>query len=66
MTMKTCIKAGALTLNHNETQVRTPSLPVKTQVKAGRVILNHNQRPIRAGLAVKTGLKAGQRYKKFY
>ena len=66
MMSQTSIKAGAISINHNETQVRTRSLPIKTRVKAGRVILNHNQRQIRTGLAVKTGLKAGQRYKKLY
>jgi hypothetical protein len=42
--VKTHIKAGGLTSNHNETLVRTPhpaaGLQVKTHVKAWEVIVN--------------------------
>lgn len=37
MTIKTNVKAGALTSNHNET------LAVRSAVKAGGVGLNHNE-----------------------
>jgi hypothetical protein len=47
MQVKTQVKAGALSLNHNQTLVRDPAprqpLKVKTQVKAGSISLNHNQ-----------------------
>ena len=40
MTVKTQLKAGALSLNHNETQraKRSPGLKVKTQLKAGKIM----------------------------
>lgn len=43
MTIKTSIKAGFVTTNHNETQLRDRSLRVKTNVKAGQILLNHNE-----------------------
>ena len=49
MTIKTNVKAGALTSNHNET------LAVRSDVNAGRIILvNHNE-----SLAVRSNVKAG-------
>ena len=43
MKTRTNIKAGALTFNHNQRQLR-----VKTSVKAGRVLVNHNETLVRA------------------
>jgi hypothetical protein len=37
MTIKTNVKAGALTTNHNET------LAVRSAVKAGALLSNHNE-----------------------
>src|SRR5262249_2173129 len=61
--VKTHVKAGNASINHNQTLGRTPqlapSLTVKTHVKAGLSGMNHNQtlmptpRPT-AGLKVKT------------
>ena len=52
MQVKTHIKAGGLSLNHNETLVRAPSqaqnLKVKTRLKAGGLSLNHNETLVRA------------------
>lgn len=48
MKMKTQVKAGALTSNHNETQVRDQKgLRVKTQVKSGQLSVNHNEKLVR-------------------
>ncbi len=41
MKLKTTIKAGGATLNHNETLRK--GVKVKTQVKAGGISLNHNE-----------------------
>jgi hypothetical protein len=42
MNVKTTVKAGSwpITNNHNEAQVRVPSLKVQTSIKAGGVIIN--------------------------
>ena len=52
MQVKTKVKAGGLTLNHNETLVRvqkpTQGLKVKTRIKAGGIQLNHNETLVRA------------------
>ena len=52
MQVKTRVKAGGLSLNHNETLVRAPSqapgLKVKTRVKAGGLNANHNETLVRA------------------
>ncbi len=39
--IKTNVKAGGLTFNHN--QATTKSIQVKTNVKAGGLTFNHNQ-----------------------
>ena len=43
--VKTNVKAGGMTHNHNETLVR--GLKVKTNVKAGLMHLNHNETLVR-------------------
>jgi hypothetical protein len=47
MKTKTRVRAGALSLNHNETLVRdvpkATALRVKTKVKAGALTTNHNE-----------------------
>ena len=52
MQVKTRVKAGGLSFNHNETLVRAPSqaqsLKVKTRVKAGGLNVNHNETLVRA------------------
>jgi hypothetical protein len=54
MQVKTRIKAGGVTLNHNETLVRAPrqaqGLKVKTRIKAGGINLNHNETLVRSTL----------------
>ena len=47
MKTKTNIKAGGISLNHNQTQVRACGLRIKTGVKAGGISLNHNQTQVR-------------------
>ena len=63
MKIKTNVKAGGWSNNHNQTVVR--SLKVKSGVKAGVVgpeyrKPNHNQ-TVASGLKVKSGVKAGRR-----
>jgi hypothetical protein len=52
MQVKTRVKAGGLSLNHNETLVCAPTqaqgLKVKTRVKAGGLMGNHNETLVRA------------------
>jgi hypothetical protein len=49
MQVKTRVKAGGITLNHNETLVRAKGLTVKTHVKAGGGRMgNHNETLVRA------------------
>ena len=45
MKVKTHLKAGGLSLNHNETLVRdrAKGLKVKTNLKAGGLSMNHNE-----------------------
>jgi hypothetical protein len=47
MKVKTRLKAGGMSLQHNETLVRAPSqakgLMVKTRLKAGGIQLQHNE-----------------------
>ena len=57
MKIKTNVKAGGVTAQHNQTVAR--GLKVKTGVKAGGVQMQHNQTMAR-GLKVKTGVKVGQ------
>jgi hypothetical protein len=55
MKIKSNVKAGGLSAQHNQTVSR--GLKVKTNVKAGGS-MNHNQ-TIARGLKVKTNVKAG-------
>ena len=52
MQVKTRIKAGGISMNHNETLVRAPkpapSLKVKTRIKAGGLSFNHNETLVRS------------------
>jgi hypothetical protein len=54
--VKSNIKAGGLSVNHNQTTPR--GLKVKSGVKAGGLSSNHNQTAAR-GLRVKSNIKAG-------
>ena len=56
MKVKTNIKAGGWSSNHNQTASR--GLKVKTDVKCGGWMNNHNQTAT-PGLKVKTSVKAG-------
>ncbi|MGH8065211.1 MAG: hypothetical protein ACRERE_08225 [Candidatus Entotheonellia bacterium] len=51
MKTKTRVRAGALSLNHNEALVRDSAkgkgLKVKTRVKAGILTTNHNETLVR-------------------
>ena len=52
MQVKTNLKAGGISINHNETLVRAPkpapSLKVKTNLKAGGISMNHNETLVRS------------------
>ena len=54
MRVKTNVKAGAISKNHNQT---VKGLRVKSNVKAGALTRNHNQTV--KGLRVKSSVKAG-------
>ena len=62
MKIRTTVKAGARTNNHNETVLRlagqSRGLKVRTQVRAGNIRPNHNEA---VGLKLKTRVKAGAR-----
>ena len=49
MKVKTRLKSGKLTLNHNETLVRdrAKGFKVKTRLKSGKLTLNHNETLVR-------------------
>jgi hypothetical protein len=49
MKLKTNVKAGGITANHNETIVGQPKkgLAVRTNVKAGGISQNHNETVVR-------------------
>ena len=47
MQVKTSLKAGGITSNHNQTLARAKGLKVKTNVKAGGHEFNHNQTLLR-------------------
>jgi hypothetical protein len=57
MKIKTNIKAGGISMQHNQSMAR--GLKIKSNVKAGGISLNHNQTMLR-GLKVKNGVKAGE------
>jgi hypothetical protein len=52
MQVKTNLKAGGISFNHNETLVRAQrpatGLKVKTRIKAGGLALNHNETLVRS------------------
>ena len=54
MRVKSSVKAGGITTNHNQT---TAGVRVKSKVKAGGINLQHNQTI--KGLRVKSSVKAG-------
>ena len=56
MKIKTNVKAGGMSMQHNQTMSR--GLKVKSGVKGGEMQLQHNQ-TVAKGLKVKTGVKAG-------
>ena len=56
MRVQTNVKAGGLTLNHNQSATKV-GLPVKTQVKTGGLRFNHNETVAKAGLTVKKQFK---------
>jgi hypothetical protein len=60
MQVRTNVKAGGISWNHNESQVRPAGLKVQTGAKAGicPIGLNHNEAQVR-GLKVRTNVKAG-------
>ena len=47
MQIKSKVKAGGMSLNHNEPAVRA-GLRVRTRVRAGDVNLDHNERLLRS------------------
>lgn len=49
MKTKTRVRAGFVSVNHNETLVKAPptGLKVKTKVKAGAITSNHNETLVR-------------------
>jgi hypothetical protein len=56
MRIKTNVKAGGMSMQHNQRIIR--SLKVKSGVKAGAIATNHSQTVTRS-LRVKTNVKAG-------
>jgi hypothetical protein len=50
MKTKTRVRAGGITLNHNEVLVKAAptGLKVKTKVKAGALTTNHNETLVRS------------------
>jgi len=48
MKVKTSVKAGGLSRNHNETIAKAKGLRVKTSVKAGGLHIQHNETIVRA------------------
>jgi hypothetical protein len=42
MKVRTDVKGGRISLNHNQTPGPVRGLPVRTAVKGGRIALNHN------------------------
>ena len=43
MKLKTNVKAGGFSQNHNETLAHSKGLKVRTKVKAGGIAMNHNE-----------------------
>ncbi|MEO6596479.1 MAG: hypothetical protein ABIP94_17140 [Planctomycetota bacterium] len=49
MKVRTDVKGGKITVNHNQTQLPAAGLAVQTAVKGGRLSANHNQTLVRRG-----------------
>jgi lipoate-protein ligase B len=47
MQIKSSVKAGGMSLNHNEKLVRSVGVRVRTAVHAGGVSVNHNEKLVR-------------------
>jgi len=56
MKIKTNVKAGGVSMQHNQTMAR--GLRVKSCVRAGVMTQQHNQ-TVGRGLKIKSGIKAG-------
>jgi hypothetical protein len=58
MQIRTSVRAGGISWNHNERLVGS-GLKVRSGVRAGGISWNHNERLVGSGLKVRTHIKAG-------